>query len=146
MADAALRNTLSREEDKDKCKKGTEAGRDIASYVLMERANDGYGPENRTLKDKMYVPPKGSSPGYHMPDAENPEQGVLGAGFGDMEPFLLEREELVQFQVEDAPGVTFNERTDYLAALMEVKELGVFRGGTSGDLAPTDDETMLIGQ
>mmetsp|Transcript_24974 Transcript_24974/g.37739 ORF Transcript_24974/g.37739 Transcript_24974/m.37739 type:complete len:325 (+) Transcript_24974:1-975(+) len=73
-----------------------------------------------------------------------------------MEPFLLEREELMQFQVEDAPGVTFNERTGevkfdlnntvYLAALMEVKELGVFRGGTSGDLAPTDDETMLIGQ
>lgn len=60
MADTALRNALSREEDKDTCKKGTEAeaGRDIASYVLMERTNDGYGTENRTLKDKMSPPVK----------------------------------------------------------------------------------------
>eukprot|EP00985_Skeletonema_marinoi_P015469 scaffold8000_cov135-Skeletonema_marinoi.AAC.3 len=156
MADTALRNALSREEDKDKCKKGTEAGRDIAKYVLMERANDGYGTENRTLKDEMYVPPSGNNPGYHMPDAENPEQGVLGAGFGKVKAFLLTREELMQFSGEDAPGVTVNERTgevkfdlndtDYLAALMEVKELGVFRGGTSGEYAPSDDETMVIGQ
>jgi len=156
MADAALRNTLSREEDKEKCKKGTEAGREIASYILMERANDGWGTENRTLKDKMYVPPNGNSPGYHMPDAENPEQGVLGAGFGKVKAFLLTREELKKFSVEDAPGVTVNEMTgevkfdlndtDYLAALMEVKELGVFRGGKSGEYAPTNDETLVIGQ
>jgi len=156
MADTALRNALSREEDKDKCKKGTEAGRDIAKYVLMERANDGYGTENRTLKDEMYVPPSGNNPGYHMPDAENPEQGVLGAGFGKVKAFFLTREELMQFSGEDAPGVTVNERTgevkfdlndtEYLAALMEVRELGVFRGGTSGEYAPTDDETVVIGQ
>jgi len=29
---------------------------------------------------------------------------------------------------------------------MEVRELGVFRGGTSGEYAPTDDETVVIGQ
>eukprot|EP00984_Skeletonema_dohrnii_P022898 scaffold12002_cov117-Skeletonema_dohrnii-CCMP3373.AAC.7 len=44
----------------------------------MERANDGYGTENRTLKDEMV--PSGSSPGYHMPDAENPNRASLGRG------------------------------------------------------------------
>jgi hypothetical protein len=76
-----------------------------------------------------------------MSDAENPEHGVLGAGFVEVKAFLLTREELKKFPVKDAPGVTVNIMTgevefnlvnneDYLAAStsMEVKELGVFRG------------------
>ena len=137
MADDALNTTLSRarEVNVQKCERGVVVGHHIAREILIDRAYDGYGTKNRTLKDLMYASPcltnnemfvtdalsmlfvsdatfpQDCQRGRHLPSPEDPMQGVLGTGFGLLHPFDMTKEQLLKFQPVYAPGVTINETT-----------------------------------
>ncbi len=127
----ALAETLARVADGDAKTRGIAVGQAVAQAILTARENDPdflYG---------TYTPT--GVPGNHAPDPTNPSQGFIGPDVGMMPPFGVE--DITTYRAPTPPELT---SADYTAAFNEVRELGEFRGGTSGAMVPTDDETYVI--
>lgn len=143
----ALQDTMARESNSEAMETAMTIGSQVAAKVLDERSEDGYGGDDPyLLLNCTEYTPKGE-PGYHNVDPENPQQGFLSPCFGEMGPMTMSKRELDDFMASAPPG--WNEdgtmdlnNSEYLAAVMQVKSLGRFRGGTEGEI-PLDDETYI---
>jgi len=127
----ALNETLARVPDGDAKTRGIAVGQAVAQAILTARENDPdflYG---------TYVPT--GLPGTHVADPTNPNQGFIGPDVGMLPPFGVE--DITTYRAPIPPTIV---SAEYTAAFNEVKALGVFRGGSTGDTVPTDDETYVI--
>jgi len=127
----ALNETLSRVPDGDAKTRGIAVGQAVAQAILTARENDPdflYG---------TYTPT--GAPGNHDTDPTNPNQNFIGPDVGMLPPFGVE--DITTYRAPTPPEIT---SAEYTAAFNEVKALGEFRGGMTGDTVPTDDETYVI--
>ncbi|OYW23526.1 MAG: hypothetical protein B7Z55_03465, partial [Planctomycetales bacterium 12-60-4] len=133
MYDIALLKTLKRVASPIQKIRGLLIGAEVAQNILALRSGDIVDPAD--LPD--YVPT--GAPGNHDVDPNNPGQGFISPGFGAVPPFGVP--DITVFRAPPPPAL---DSMEYADAFNEVKALGIFRGGNSGAVAPTDDETYVI--
>jgi hypothetical protein len=101
-------------------RRGIAVGREAASNILADRANDGSG------ADMTYVPI--NLPGYHQLDPLHPGQGFLTPQWGEVRPFVLGSSN--QFRSSGRVGETpaqrlaFLNSSEYTQAYNEVRAVG----------------------
>ncbi len=127
----SLQETLDRIPDGPSKTQGVAVGALVAAEILEARANDG------EFLSGMYTPT--GAPGNHVADPLNDDQGFIGPNVGSMPPFAVA--DITTFRAPPPPAL---ESQEYAEAHEEVRILGVFRGGDSGETVPTDDETYVI--
>lgn len=91
--------------------RGVELGRRVAQVILADRLNDG---SNAPMP---YTPI--DEPGHHRPDPENPDQGFLTPGWGDVDTFVIG--DVERFQVDPVPALG---SLEYTLAYYQVALLG----------------------
>lgn len=114
---------------------GHKIGLKVAELLFEKRKND------LATDAKVYVPSLDRL--RHRPDPDNPEQGYLGAFYGDTDAFVVDKCDAM-FSLADPPtGTTYN------TAVKEVRHKGIAPELTgtlmaSGAVAPrTADETLI---
>ena len=140
MIDGALERTLNGIRSAPKRRRGERVGLQVAESCMKDRENDGYAESDPYLKFVEYTPD--GTPGDHVLDPNNPFQGFLTPGAGYMPPFGMDS--ILAFRSHAPPGLAptfeFDENNEeYVAALMEVMEKGIFRGGMASDPLPQGD-------
>lgn len=131
LYDDALRRTLGRVSSRPARLRGRAVGALVARSLLDLRSGDA------AFLHGEYTPT--GEPGNHDVDPENPEQSFISPDIGKMPPFGVE--DITVFRAPPPPAIdTF----EYAMAWEEVRRLGAFRGGESGEVVPTDDETYVI--
>ncbi len=129
--DDALQQTLDRVADGLGKSQGIIVGSAVAEAILELRSND------QDWLRGTYTPT--GEPGNHNVDPLNADQGFIGPNVGMLLPFGVS--DVTEFRAPTPPAL---DSAEYAQAFEEVKVLGVFRGGDSGDTAPADDETYVI--
>ncbi len=99
--------------------RGIVVGRQAAANILADRANDG----SQEAQSYVFIP----YPGYHQPDPDHPNQGVLDPQWGEVRPFVLGSSN--QFRAPDvgldpASRLAFLNSQEYTDAYNEVRFLG----------------------
>jgi hypothetical protein len=91
--------------------RGVELGRKVADAILAARGDDG------SDEPMPYTPV--DEPGRHRADPENPNQGFLTPGWGDVDTFVIGDDE--KFQVDPVPALG---SLEYTLAYYQVAILG----------------------
>ena len=78
-------------------------------------------------------------PGDHDVDPKNPAQSFISPDIGGLQPFGVNS--VLPYRAPAPPALN---SLEYAFALLEVQELGRFRGGEAGDPITTDDETYVV--
>jgi hypothetical protein len=127
--DRALREATRASGFDDSIYRGFALGRYAAKKMLENRQNDG------SQNVGNYQPTR--SPGAHQVDPLNPNQGFLGAAWGQVKPFVLTNSEPIR--VAAPPALNSSE---YTAAYEEVLKFG-----GDGIITPTErsEEQTTIG-
>lgn len=113
---------------------GVLIGQSVAQFILANRENDG------SRETVPYTPV--DSPGYHQADPTHPNQGFLGAHWGNVRPFLLDSGS--QFRPANVFGSTKASRRRYLSSIRyfnDFNEVKVFGSKTS--TVRTSDQTEI---
>lgn len=126
----ALASTLERVDDPSSRQAGRDMGASVAQQILAARAGDA------PFLAGMYAPT--GAPGNHDVDPENPNQSFISPNIGGLPPFGVS--DVVPFRAPPPPSL---DSAQYTAAFDEVRQLGAFRGGETGEV-PTDDVTYVI--
>jgi hypothetical protein len=147
LIDHALERTLEGlTSDHAKKEKGVTVGSEIGELVMLNRTNDGYSADDPYLMQEPYVYESTGEPGDHDVDTTNQGQRFFNPGAGFLTPFGMSSIE--PFRAPSPPGLLggeFNPHdAEYIAALLEVKEKGNFRGGMADDAFPDDDPSFDI--
>jgi len=108
--------------------KGIQVGRSAARSILKQRKNDG--------SDVVGVYTPSGAPGNHDVDPLSPNQGFLGASWGKVKPFALNR----SFDFRPTPPPTLGSE-DYADALNDVKDYG--GDGDTTFTIRSDEETEI---
>ena len=127
----ALDETLARIPDPQRAVDGASVGAKVASAILAEREADA------DFLGGSYTPT--GEAGFHDVDPQNPQQSFISPEFGSVAPFAV-----ADIEAYRAPRPPSIRSRAYARALRQVKRLGEFRGGDSGDFAPTDDATYVV--
>jgi hypothetical protein len=129
MFDRALREAARASGFDDSVYRGFALGRYAAKMMIENRQNDG------SQNVGNYQPTR--APGAHQVDPLNPNQGYLGAAWGQVTPFVLTNSEPIR--VAAPPALTSSE---YTAAYEEVRKVG-----GDGVITPTErtEEQTEIG-
>ncbi len=131
MYDDALQQTLSRVTSTPQKIKGIAVGAFVAQVVLAARSGD------TPFLGGTYTPT--GQIGDHNVDPKNPNQSFISPLISGMTPFGVP--DVLPYR---APVPADLGSMEYALALDEVRQLGEFRGGNSGSVVPTDDETYVI--
>lgn len=127
----ALKRTLSRVKSSTRRRRGAAVGAMVSRQILAARAGDV------DYMGGTYAPD--GEPGRHDVDPDNPLQSFIGPEMGGMKPFGVP--DIVAFRAPPPPTM---DSLEYAAAWDEVRRLGEFRGGSTGETVPADDETYVI--
>ncbi len=137
FVDDALQATLARVTSNSSRNKGRTVGKIIAKKLLQLRRMDG------NFLGGTYTPV--IAVGEHNVDPKHPQQSFISPEIGGLPPFGVSN--IVAYRAPPPPSPNSTDPGDileYAFAFEEVERLGVFRGGTTGAMAPTDDETYVI--
>ena len=129
-----LKRLESAENSYSAINKGITIGQWIAKLILDDRRNDG------SAVNVQYRPI--NQPGYHQVDPLHPNQGFLGANWGNVKPFIIQSGS--QFRPPNRLGMAPEERLaflnsdEYIRNYIEVERLGAYRSS-----ARTDEQTEI---
>ncbi len=129
--DKALLKTLKRVRSRKAKLKGLLVGTIVARRILELRSQD------KQFLGGTYT--STGEPGDHDVDPKNIDQSFISPDIASLPPFGVE--DITQFRAPQPPAL---DSLEYAVAFEEVKRLGEFRGGDSGQVVPTDDETYVI--
>ncbi|CAF3551906.1 unnamed protein product [Rotaria sp. Silwood1] len=114
--------------------KGIFVGKWIASFILSDRATDG------SQQDKIYTITM--EPGYHQADPTHPNQGFLGANWGNVKPFTLDFSS--QYRPANIIGDTPEARRNYLSSVDYAREFDEIKSfGSKTSTVRTQDQTHI---
>ena len=129
-----LNQLRSNENKKRAVNVGILVGQLVAQFILARRENDG------SQNSIPYTPV--NNPGYHQTDPTHPNQGYLGAHWGNVQPFLLDFG--AQFRPANTVGNTTASRLRYLNSIAyfnDFNEVKTFGSKTS--TTRTNDQTEI---
>jgi len=139
--DAALTQTLARIPNGSIEDRGRAIGAKVASFVLLDRADDGVA---EMMQFDAQYHPKGL-PGFHVADPLHPDQGYYAPGAAHVATFAVD--DVDQFQARrlddgtPAGRIAFMQSAEYQAAYDEVVSLG--SDGISGPTNRTLEQTQI---
>lgn len=128
---AALQKTFQRVPDLAARASGVSVGQAVAQAILLARAGD------TAWLGGTYTPLVG--PGFHNVDPTNPAQNFISPLAGGLTPFGVVS--VAPYRASAPPPIT---SWRYARAFNQVRNLGKFRGGNSGTVVPTTDETYVV--
>ncbi len=133
ILDALLREELARVRDRKARARGVALGREAAARILARVAGDGADHDEPRLGLDFFP---SDVPGFWRPDPISQSPVALGAQWGEVVPFVLERGD--QFRLPPPPALGSPE---YAAAYAEVQALG--GDGVTTPTTRTAEQTLI---
>ncbi len=127
----ALERTMQRTTDPQSHMDGADVGAAVAAQMLAARGGDA------AFLGGSYAPT--GEPGNRDVDPENPGQSFISPDIGGLPPFGV-----IDVEPFRAPPPPPLPSVEYATAFEEVRRLGAFRGGETGDEVPNDDLSYVI--